>query len=98
MEISEESLLCGAIAYVASSRVTPRIQPFQDLERHITFPSHSRTARAWLGHASLATTNVYLEVDLEMKAKALETCEIKEERGAKAWRQNTGVMEFLRNL
>jgi integrase/recombinase XerD len=25
------------------------------------------TIRAWLGHASLATTNVYAEVDLEMK-------------------------------
>jgi len=47
---------------------------------------------------TLATTNVYAEVDLEMKAKALETCEIKEERGRKAWRQNAGVMEFLRNL
>ena len=33
-----------------------------------------------------------------MKAKALETCEIKEEPGRKAWRQNAGVMEFLRNL
>src|SRR3974377_802341 len=75
VEISEESLLCGAIAYVASSRVTPRIQPFQDLERHITFPSHSRTARACLGVVSLATTNVYLEVGLEMKAKALANCE-----------------------
>jgi len=56
------------------------------------------TIRAWLGHASLATTNVYAEVDLEMKAKALETCEIKGEPGRKAWRQNAGVMEFLRNL
>jgi integrase/recombinase XerD len=56
------------------------------------------TIRAWLGHASLATTNIYAEVDLEMKAKALESCEIKEERGRKAWRQNAGLMEFLRNL
>ena len=56
------------------------------------------TIRAWLGHASLATTNMYAEVDLEMKARALETCEIKGERGRKAWRQNAGVMEFLRNL
>ncbi len=29
------------------------------------------TIRAWLGHVSLSTTNVYAEVDLEMKAKAL---------------------------
>src|SRR5438477_288508 len=35
------------------------------------------TIRAWLGHVSLATTNVYAELDLEMKAKALANCEIK---------------------
>ena len=29
------------------------------------------TIRAWLGHVSLDTTNVYAEVDLEMKARAL---------------------------
>jgi site-specific recombinase XerD len=34
------------------------------------------TIRAWLGHVSLATTNVYAEVDLEMKAKALAGCEV----------------------
>jgi len=56
------------------------------------------TIRAWLGYASLATTNVYAEVDLEMNATALETCEIKGEQGRKAWRQNADLMEFLRNL
>lgn len=34
------------------------------------------TIRAWLGHLSLATTNVYAEVELQTKAKALGTCEV----------------------
>jgi integrase/recombinase XerD len=34
------------------------------------------TIRAWLGHVSLDTTHVYAEVDLEMKARALEMCSI----------------------
>jgi len=29
------------------------------------------TIRAWLGHVSLDTTNVYAEIDLDMKSKAL---------------------------
>jgi site-specific recombinase XerD len=29
------------------------------------------TIRAWLGHVSIDTTNIYAETDLEMKAKAL---------------------------
>ena len=33
------------------------------------------TIRAWLGHVSIDTTNVYAEVDLEMKAKALAACD-----------------------
>src|SRR5713226_5933440 len=34
------------------------------------------TIRAWLGHVSLETTNRYAEVDLEMKAKALQVCAV----------------------
>ncbi len=30
--------------------------------------------RSWLGHVNLATTNAYVEIDLEMKRKALAKC------------------------
>lgn len=56
------------------------------------------TIRAWLGHVCLSTTNVYAEVDLEMKAKALAKCEIQEGKTKKPWRKNRGLMEFLRTL
>ena len=32
------------------------------------------TIRAWLGHVSLNTTQIYAEIDLEMKARAREKC------------------------
>ena len=35
------------------------------------------TIRAWLGHVSLDTTHVYAEVDMEMKATALASVDIK---------------------
>jgi integrase/recombinase XerD len=56
------------------------------------------TIRAWLGHVSLATTNVYAEVDLEMKAKALAGCEVGAPDPDKPWREDAGLMAFLRNL
>jgi integrase/recombinase XerD len=56
------------------------------------------TIRAWLGHVSLVTTNVYAEVDLEMKAKAMSSCEVEESVPRKPWRTNAGLMEFLRSL
>jgi hypothetical protein len=37
-------------------------------------------------------------VDLEMKAKALANCEVKGEEEPKPWREDVGMMEFLRTL
>ena len=56
------------------------------------------TIRAWLGHVCLSTTNVYAEVDLEMKAKALVKCEVTGGKPKKPWRKNPELIEFLRTL
>jgi site-specific recombinase XerD len=56
------------------------------------------TIRAWLGHVSLNTTNIYAEVDLEMKARALSLCEVKEIKSMKHWAEDKGLMAFLRSL
>ena len=56
------------------------------------------TIRAWLGHVSLTTTNIYAEVDLEMKAKALALCQITEAAPVKRWREDKGLMAFLHAL
>jgi site-specific recombinase XerD len=42
--------------------------------------------RSWLGHASIETTHAYVEIDLQMKRKALQACEPpKLESGSPAW-------------
>ena len=51
------------------------------------------TIRAWLGHVSLNTTNIYAEVDLEMKAKAL-ACEVTTTKPAKRWREDVTEASF----
>ncbi|MGB8694547.1 MAG: tyrosine-type recombinase/integrase [Steroidobacteraceae bacterium] len=57
------------------------------------------TIRGWLGHASINTTNVYAEVDLDAKAKALAACSPGTPgRSRLPWKSATGVMAFLRNL
>jgi site-specific recombinase XerD len=56
------------------------------------------TIRAWLGHVSLVTTNRYAEVDLEMKAKALETCAVTGADRTPSWRKDTDLMAFLSSL
>lgn len=57
------------------------------------------TIRAWLGHVSLSTTNVYAKIDLATKAKALDACAISEQKKTgKHWRDQPVLLEFLRNI
>ena len=57
------------------------------------------TIRAWLGHVSIDTTNIYAEVDLEMKGRALAKCDVGETGQPKhRWSEDSDLMGFLRSL
>lgn len=56
------------------------------------------TIRAWLGHVSLDTTNIYAEVDMDMKAKALARCEVGGNQPRTTWQNNATLMAFLKSL
>ena len=56
------------------------------------------TIRAWLGHVSLETTNIYAEIDLEMKAKALALCDAAEPGPHRSWKEDKGLMAFLKAI
>jgi integrase/recombinase XerD len=57
------------------------------------------TIRGWLGHVSLETTNIYAEINLETKARALATCEVEGgAEGQKQWRDQPDLLTFLRTL
>jgi integrase/recombinase XerD len=57
------------------------------------------TIRAWLGHVSVETTNIYAEIDLATKAKALATCTVQPDDGAPPiWKGNRDLLVFLRSL
>ena len=56
------------------------------------------TIRAWLGHVSLETTNVYAEIDLGMKARAMALCDAAEPGPDRPWKENAALMAFLKAL
>lgn len=87
-----------AVPSVAKKRVSPHTIRHTTATHLLRAGVDINTIRAWLGHVCLSTTNVYAEVDLEMKAKALGACEIKNGGPKKPWRNNRGLMEFLRTL
>ena len=83
---------------LAAKRVSPHTIRHTTATHLLRSGVDINTIRAWLGHVSLTTTNVYAEVDLEMKAKALAGCEVEDPSRGKPWREDAGLMAFLRNL
>ena len=56
------------------------------------------TIRAWLGHASLDTTSVYAEIDIERKAKEVALFDSAEPARSRSYRDNRGLMAYLQSL
>lgn len=83
---------------LAAKRVSPHVIRHTTATHLLRAGVDINTIRAWLGHVSLSTTNIYAEIDLEMKAKALAACEVQEARPMKRWRENQELMAFLRTL
>ena len=55
------------------------------------------TIRAWLGHVSLDTTNIYAEVDLEMKAKGACSLRHHRRKARQSVAQGTRANGFLKS-
>lgn len=84
---------------IAAKQVSPHIIRHTTATHLLRAGVDINTIRGWLGHISLSTTNIYAEIDLAMKAKALAKCEV--EGGTKGdhhWREQPSLMEFLRTL
>jgi len=83
---------------LARKRVSPHVIRHTTATHLLRAGVDINTIRAWLGHVSITTTNIYAEVDLEMKTKALASCEIRDNEPHQPWRDDKGLMEFLSNL
>ncbi len=84
---------------LASKRVSPHSLRHTAAVHLLRAGADINTIRAWLRHVSLNTTNVYAEVDLEMKAKALASCEVTDNtKPTKRWADDGNLMAFLQSL
>ena len=54
--------------------------------------------RSWLGHASIETTHQYIEIDLDMKRKALEACAAPRQKGHKPRWKQPDLLQWLESL
>ena len=84
---------------LADKRVSPHSIRHSTATHLLSSGVEINTVRAWHGHASLETTNVYAEINLEGKARALAKCEVTTDQAPiKRWRADADVMQFLRSL
>ena len=83
---------------LATKRVSPHTARHTTAAHLLRVGVDINTIRAWLGHVSLDTTNVYAEVDLDMKAKALASLDISNLPRPARRRPTPSLMEFLREL
>jgi len=83
---------------LASQKVSPHTIRHTTATHLLRSGNDINTIRAWLGHVSIDTTNIYAETDLDMKVKALAACEILDQSDQKGWKQDKSLMEFLRKL
>lgn len=87
-----------ALPSLAAKRISPHCVRHACAVHLLCSGADINTIRAWLGHVSLDTTNIYAEVDLEMKAKALAHCDLPNEVPTKPWHTDKGLIGFLKAL
>lgn len=83
---------------LADKKITPHVLRHTAACELVRARVDMNIIRALLGHASLDTTNVYAEIDPEAKAKALELCDIAEPGSSRPWKEDRGIMAFLKSL
>jgi site-specific recombinase XerD len=57
--------------------------------------------RSWLGHASIETTNTYVEIDFKMKRKTLQSSEKllpKKGKHGPSWQRKNDILSWLSEL
>ena len=88
----------SCVPALAGRKITPHVLRHTTACHLLRAGVDINTIRAWLGHASLDTTNIYAEIDLEMKARAITLCDAAEPGAGRPWKENKGVMAFLKSL
>ena len=90
---------CAArVTTLAEKTITPHVIRHTSACHLLQAGVDLNTIRAWLGHVNLDTTNIYAEIDLETKAKAMALCDAGSARPERPWKEDKGVIAFLNTI
>jgi len=85
---------------VKSKKVSPHTWRHTTAMHLLQSGNDISVVKHWLGHADVNTTHGYVEIDMNMKRKALESCEPPQTKTAKALRQwsKPSILQWLDQL
>jgi integrase/recombinase XerD len=90
---------CAArVPELAARTITPHVIRHTTACHMVLAGVDINTIRAWLGHVSINTTNIYAEIDLTLKANAVALCEVGQQRPGRSWKEDKDLMAFLKSL
>ena len=79
-------------------RITPHVMRHSCACHLLRSGVDINTIRAWLGHVSLETTNIYVEIDLEAKEKAMMSTCPGDPGEQPRWKAKGGLLEQLKAI
>lgn len=80
-------------------RVTPHVLRHTTAMHLLQSGVEINVIRSWLGHVSISTTSCYIEIDLAMKEKALQTCVPGgDQPETPMWRAQPDILTWLESL
>lgn len=88
----------AAVPSLAGRKVTPHVLRHTIACDLVRSDVDLNIIRAWLGHVDLKTTNIYAEIDPETKARALALCEAVDPGTSRPWKEEKGLLAFLKSL
>jgi site-specific recombinase XerD len=96
--VAEASKVCPSLL---SRKVTPHTWRHTTAMHLLQSNVDLSMIRSWLGHASIETTNTYVEIDLDMKRKTLQKCENlipKTGKHHQSWHHDRDILSWLSQL
>ena len=87
---------CAAqVPALAGRKITPHVLRHTTASHLVFAGVDINTVRAWLGHSSIDTTNIYAEINLKMRTEAMALCDVAEPAPGRPWKEDKDLMAFL---
>jgi len=88
----------ASLPTLAGKRITPHTFRHTTALHLLQSGVEINIVRSWLGHASIDTTHAYVEIDMEMKRKALQACQPVKPSGRRPRWLEPDLLSWLESL